>query len=402
MGAHEQGKTRRKFSVVSPKFQDAVKLVGGTVGRSKALHEPEAIFCPKEIDLERKFKPYRIAFLPFGLSVKKYGAESYQPGGGHPPPNAYILHEHRFDHFALCVNDGRGIDGIKPWADEVLARCEAALVARADFVVMSELSFPNFWPGRGEQDNQFADQRRLLRKLHSDLEDRLQKLASAYKAVIICGSYHDWETFENICPIYFPEAIYSRNHKKRTSAFIVNEHIKPAHSKKYSVYHSVGRSFCVLICTDAFDLNLFFRQAIESSQPTGRMEMKPEIYFVPSFYEKDRGGHALRSACEQLSLATGQVVIFVNHTSDLEGLAAFVAGDYISPQPQNGIPMVELDPSMIAERAQKSEDMRKALSEILSANVVIIKGGKQPKKPSASPSRPAAPSRTPRPGSPRR
>lgn len=343
-------------------YDAAVMLLGNTVNRAKALFDPKPVGCKDGADLDA-LNPYKIALIPYSLTVRTLKG-GYIPGGNFPPEGAIILKERHFDHFALCVNDEGQLARIDQWCDNVITLCGRAANKGARFILLPELSHPNFWPGRLDHgDFQETDRRRRLIAARSRLEGELQQLATAHGCIIISGSYHDWETFENISPIYFPYAQHTRGHKKLTAAYAVDEHIKTAHGVGYPVYHTNERRFCVLICTDAFDLNMFFRQILATT--SGHAPTTPEIYFVPSFNVPTDSSHAMKDACRQLSLATGQTVVFVNHANDPDGKAVFVAGTDVPLNDHGSFYMAELNPALITERAARTARMRRALNAIL-------------------------------------
>jgi predicted amidohydrolase len=343
-------------------YDSALTLVSDTVHRAKALFSPRAVSCKSETGLD-PLEPYRIAIVPYSLSVKTSDGK-YFPGGGSPPDQGFLLKEHQFDHFTLCVNDQTQLYIVERWCDKIVADSKRAFQLGARFALFPELSFPNFWPGRPEPIEQ-VDRRRKLNGLRADLDRRLQRLAKDHEGIIIAGSYHDWETFENICQIYFPEAEHSRSHKKLTTARSVNEYVKTSHGIDYPVYNVSERRFCVLICTDAFDLNMFFRQILATG--SGDLGTKPEIFFVPSYYVAREREHRLKSACGQLSLATGQIVVFVNQSMDTSGPAVFVAGIELALTQKGAVYLVEITPEIVTEYSTQTAGTRNALNSIFRA-----------------------------------
>ena len=376
--AEEDARTASElFDKDRPDREAAIGLVGATIYRAKALFDPVPYPCEPPRPASEIKATYKIALIPYRLTVKTR-ENTFVPGGARPPDHAIILREREFDHFDLCVKDDDRVPTIRSWCDHIVQLCTSALATGASFVLLPELSHPNFWSGRPAEDfwgkrraeAPPPDRRRLLDSARRKLDRRLQALSTKHKAVIISGSYHDCETFENISPIYFPDASKSRNHKKLTTAYTVREQVKTARGVGYPVYSALGRRFCVLICTDAFDLNMFFRQAIATGsahQPT-----TPEIYFVPSFYVPQDETHAMREACQQLSFASGQAVVFVNQAEDRPvPIAVFAAGVEVIPEvvvpPGEGdsIYTVELSTALISEHAERSAGMRTALSSLL-------------------------------------
>jgi len=231
------------------------------------------------------------------------------------------------------------------------------------YVLFVELSFPNFWPGRSRVVSEY-DLRRRLNELRNNLDQRLQALATRHQAVIMSGTYHDSATFENIACIYFPNAKFTRYHSKLTSAQAVLEHIKVARSVQYPIYNVGDCRFAVLICSDAFDLNIFFEQLSGSKNPA----IRPNIYFVPSFYvEKHDGQNRILDACKQLSLATGKIVVFVNQSAGADCAAAFIAGEKQNLSQGPGLSRyLTVDQDLVQGLLDKSGEIRNRLEQMFS------------------------------------
>ena len=216
---------------------------------------------------------------------------------------------------------------LKRWCGWTLGRLERALAPVQDqppvkYAVFGELSFPNFTTGH------FADSiaaEDTLRAMNAAFQHQVQTLARKYKAVIIGGSSHNPLTHQNVADIYFPDGLPPTRHRKHTAAQALDEHINIARGIRYPVYNLGPLNFCVLICSDAVDLNIF-AQMLRAKKAADR-GASPEIYFVPSFYIQREGQrHAMLRACQQLSKGTGETVIFVNRIEDPKRAAAFIAG----------------------------------------------------------------------------
>jgi hypothetical protein len=108
---------------------------------------------------------------------------------------------------------------------------------------------------------------------------------------------------------------------------------------------------------------MFFRQILAAA--SGHTATTPEIYFVPSFYVQMADGHAMRDACQQLSLASGQIVVFVNQRSDPDGQAVFVAGVEIPLVDGGSVFFAEITPALAQEHAERTAGMRRALNSIV-------------------------------------
>ena len=161
-------------------------------------------------------------------------------------------------------------------------------------------------------------------QINMALHARLQDLADKKNVVILAGTSHDATTFQNFGPIFFPERIHSTDHKKLTSAYKIGEYIRPQVGQEYPVYSMGPMTFSVLICSDAFDLNIFFEQFAAGTMIS---KLVPNVVFVPSFYVNKPGRtNAILNACRQLSLATNVIVVFCNHLFDSSRHAVFLGG----------------------------------------------------------------------------
>ncbi len=89
------------------------------------------------------------------------------------------------------------------------------------------------------------------------------------------------------------------------------------------------------------------------------------FFFVPSYHvvgEEKR--HQLIWACEQLSLATGSTVVFINQSLDTQCAAIFVAGERGELTPEEDFYTFEFDPIAVKECEVRTQDIRAALSKI--------------------------------------
>ena len=348
---------------VDPSQDEAISLITATVQRAKALFEPELINCPSDNQAFDVLKTQRLAVLTPSVRVKTQSGETFPDAPLHA--NTFWLQEEHFDHFDICVSDNARIETLRDWCNQIKNGCKAAIEDdAARFILIPELGYPSFWPGRL---NSVANSRSRVQldRLRADFDASMQNLAKRNNAVIICGSYHDWETFENITRVYFPSHDHSCRHKKLTSAYKVQEHIKVARGAKYQVYDLGTMKFCIFVCTDAFDLNIFFRQIFYRS--SGYTKYAPQLYFVPSFYASSKiGRHSLLEACMQLSMATGATVVFSNQANDLDGRSIFVAGQKLDLINKGAYSVGEIDPAKVVEYQNKTNKMRIALASIVS------------------------------------
>jgi hypothetical protein len=347
-----------------PAQDDAISLISSTVQRAKALFEPYIIDCPTAASTFDPLKSYKIAVITYPVRIRTISDDTFPKG---PAGLETIwLQERHFDHFDLCLRDERTHVSLSAWCEKIKQDCNAAVKKEGvRFILINELGYPNFWPGNSDLTN--SRMTIQLERLHASLNRYLQKLATKENVIIIAGSYHDWLTFSNITRIYFPSEAQSCQHLKLTSAYKVNEHIKVARGAKYLIYDlgDLGLKFSIFVCTDAFDLNIFFRQILY--RKTSDTKFSPQLYFVPSYYVPSKNGqHSLREACMQLSKATGATVVFANQMSDTDGRAVFVAGNPIELRPNGSFSVAEINPAEVIRHQAENNKMRTALTSMIS------------------------------------
>lgn len=337
-----------------------IRLIREVARRSGAICRPVSFdrFKQKTGDV---LQTYRVALISCRIFVK-VGREYFpnKPKKG----DAAVLEAKEFDHFDICVPNAsakRHVALIEAWCKVIKARCALAVREGAKFIIFNELSYPNFWPGR-PVDVGAREKRRELDMLRVDLDKYLQEMATEEEVVIIAGSYHDTYTFENIGYIYFPEEKYSCTHKKLTSARAVGEHVNLPRGVQYPIYNWNSLAFSVLICSDAYDLNIFFRQLL---RPTCHPDAQPFIFFVPSYHIVDpKKRHQMVDACEQLSAATGSVVVFVNQKADRRSNVVFFAGMRRPLTTKGGVSFLDVDHIDVKDCQLKMGSLRDELDDI--------------------------------------
>jgi len=358
-----------------PDASQAIKLISTAIHRAKALITAETV--PHTVNMADfdELDTIKVALLSYPIHVETIDRETGKPRLFPPGilnKDSIVLYEQRGKHFDICAADpqrkGKWQKGaVDRWCERVLEDCTYALKDGAKFVLIHELGYPSFCPGPGGAGRKM---RKELARQKKEFDTKLQALSDQHRAIIIAGSYHDWETFENIAHIFFPGAGSPSAHPKLTSAHKVQEHIKVARGAKYPIYE-LGEAnklrFCVLVCTDAFDLNIFFRQVMYTT--TADPEMLPvKIYFVPSFYVPKPHRHSLRTACQQLSEATGSTVVFTNQAADKQGRAVFVSGQEIEVDVTEACHFAEITPAKIIDCQAQNVKMRAWLTSIISKN----------------------------------
>jgi len=361
----------------------AFKLLRQTIGRSKALYEPKYYEPDRPDDSDSGIqallrKPidvldgYTIALVSSTIYVQQTVRLDDQTTRQitypqEPPPDSddVVLHTRAFEHFHICLpdeQDSRHVAKIRKWCNDVKAKCEAALACGARIVVFGELSYPNSLHSRST-DVGADDPQPQLRQIAADLDSHLLRLAQEHEAIIIAGSYHHPHRYENLCHIYFPRRDRHVPHLKLTSARAVGEYIKVPQGTHYPIYKVGDLMFCVLICCDAFDLNIFFRQLCRN---TNHPDVIPHIFFVPSYHVVEESGrHQMLAACQQLSLATGSVVMFINQSFDDDRNAVFVAGERARSEPHEGdFSTFRFDAAAVKESELRTYEVRQKLVEI--------------------------------------
>jgi predicted amidohydrolase len=335
-----------------------LQWIASSVGRSRALFKLTARKASRPPDADKKQwskkseKITRIAIIshPSPFENKDHSDDGVSNSIRRQLHPGAKLGLYNFDHYDLCLRH----KAVK--FEELRAHCSNLLreydrlARQSDVIVSNELAFPSFWPGlpvwqNAAEDGEAADQRsgrpeyvdrthiRLLRRW---FEKELQKIAKEHCTIIMPGTFHDWNSFENVLPIKFPSHEDATDHVKRTTARRAKEFVKVSRLKELPVYNFGEFRFSVLICSDVYDLNIFFRQFSRS----GRREEQPDIYFVPSFQPSRKSAHLrpadrdnqILRACEDLSWATGAAVVFVNQADARSAItrAIFFPGE---PEP---------------------------------------------------------------------
>jgi hypothetical protein len=275
----------------------------------------------------------------------------------------------RFDHFDLCVRhpdiDQKVLDN---WHRQLLDSYRKAAESGAEFICANELAFPSFWGGRppvsGRRESvfQFGLDAKDLQRSKLAFEEELQAISTKHDCIILPGTYHDPITFENVAPVIFPHHTNTIDSKKYTSAHSAGEYIKVSRFRRIPVYSYGSTVFSVLICSDAFDLHIFFRHMIDRAGPA--KEKNVEIFFVPSFYKKDSSKrNSMMEACRQLSWATGSLVVFVDHfaTTDRDCKAIFMCGEKDWSSSRKGCCYYDINWKKFNEGIQSFNETRKTI-----------------------------------------
>jgi predicted amidohydrolase len=329
------------------------------VSRANALFdlEPIPIFSgrktrPDQIIVRDINRPKKSATTKIALvSIPTNIYESYSDPKDLKALRASDLVFERFDHFDLCLRHPK-IDRnmSQNWCGELLTKYRRAAQARAELICANELSFPSFWTGRAPKSGRdqstiaFLNDLKDMQRREAEFERQLQDVSKTEGCVILPGTYHDPFSFENVAPVIFPYEVDTIDSRKYTSAHSAGESIKVSRLRKIPVYAYGNLVFSVLICSDAFDLNIFFRYMIDRLGPDKYKNQ--DIIFVPSYYQPEPGKrNAMLDACKQLSWATGSVVVFVNcYSSDGNACkAVFMCGEEVWSSKERNISYFTID-----------------------------------------------------------
>ena len=238
-------------------------------------------------------------------------------------------------YYKLCVADH--VDKIVSARATLKKKILRLAKRRANIICVSEIGYPAFL-AKGDSKPGSTYQAFLA---EGDYEFRLeiQQIADLYSVIIVCGSYHDPREFTNKAVIFFPGFSMPTEHLKMTSAMSIGEVIRTPTANQLPVYQTKLGNIAVLICKDAYDLNILLRYVTMGFH--GMNEIRPDLILVPSFSPAP-----LEAACCDLSYFARCAVAYVN--GDVEPhFAVFVGGEAIKVSTSSGVAFVKLN---VAER----------------------------------------------------
>jgi hypothetical protein len=221
----------------------------------------------------------------------------------------------------------------------------------SNLICVNELGYPAFLNTKKNLNG--VEPQALMKQKDKDFRLKVQEISNRYNTIIVCGTYHNPEDYHNKAVIFFPKLANSIEHLKLTSAKSENvgEIIRVPSNRNFPVYDTIYGNICVLICSDAFDLNMFFRNI---KMTDGRaFEDNIDIIFVPSFTEV-----SLEASCQALSYFSKSVVIYVNTQLSVYN-AVFVGGQRLSQLGNEPTRVVDIPWERRKDCLQKAEEQRR-------------------------------------------
>lgn len=177
-------------------------------------------------------------------------------------------------------------------------------------------------------------ERRLLKEGDAPFRKRIQAIANDSHCIILCGTYHDVKELTNKAVLFVPGLNRQVEHRKLTSADAVGEVVRGGGTSDYLIYDTVLGRIGILICKDAYDLNVFCRYALSASPRS--IEKVPDLILVPAL---SRG--SLADACKELSYFAKTIVAYADGWSSPKS-ALYVAGVEIGSEAYDRESLFEL------------------------------------------------------------
>lgn len=189
---------------------------------------------------------------------------------------------------------------------------------RANVICVSELGYPAFTV---PLDGRISEREcQLLAAGDTQFRKEIQEISDEWRCIILCGSYHDVHDLTNKALLFVPGDPHPEEHRKLTTADSpeIGEVIRTARSSGHFIYATELGRISVLICKDAYDLNVFCRYALMGSSLNG--ETPSDLILVPAFSRVP-----LVDACREVSYFGRTVVAYVDGCSSPRS-SVFVAG----------------------------------------------------------------------------
>ncbi len=229
---------------------------------------------------------------------------------------------------------------------DVKSKCELG----ANFICVSELGYPAFKTPRDTTID--ADGLKLLENGDNLFRKNIQRLSDKHDTIIICGTYHDVDCLNNKAVVFSPHT-KEIEHEKLTTAKSENigEVIRTPKNSNFYLYKTKYGIVAILICLDAFDLNMLCRQMTSSFHDSN--EKAPDIIFVPAF-----SSYSLQKACEELSYFSRSIVCYVDGGTTPHSVV-YVSGELHHITNLNEASLVNVTQNTIGDLYQKAFDRQK-------------------------------------------
>lgn len=220
--------------------------------------------------------------------------------------------------------------------DDFIQLVKRALDERPHFICVNELGYPH--PSFFIRSKSIKN-RSEYQDTEATLKQEMQELVDKHgdNVYLIAGTYHDPTVNYNFGLIYHNDPIWQGfsetkspiYHAKRTSAVKVKEKISTPATNNVRRYVSRYSYFKILICLDIYNPLVTIPLLANAARRPSKEDNRYSVIFVPSFWKK---AEALNMACYNLSLLTGNIVIYTNGCDLYYNTGIFVAGEKVDKQ----------------------------------------------------------------------
>lgn len=182
----------------------------------------------------------------------------------------------------------------------------------ANVICANELAYPAF-ASIAVIDTLSKEDKKRLRAGERVFRKSLQGFADRYDTVIVAGTYHDPRSIKNLAMVFIPHHPDVIKHEKLTTAKArsVGEIVRPPRTNEFPLYALKCGYTAVLVCLDAYDLNMLIRQWWAGERDSE--DKSPDVILVPAYSPK-----SLKEACQDLSYFSRSTVIYSNGGLKLE------------------------------------------------------------------------------------
>jgi predicted amidohydrolase len=192
----------------------------------------------------------------------------------------------------------------------------------ANVICVSELGYPAFV---SPLDGAVSDiEQGELNEGDLKFRQKIQAISTRYHCIILCGSHHDVNELTNKAILFVPGLDEHIEHRKLTSADAAGETVRAGGNFRYAIYETELGRLGILICKDAYDLNVFCRYALTGSARS--TERVPDLILVPAYSRA-----SLADACRELSYFARTTIAYVDANSSPRS-ALFVAGELVASE----------------------------------------------------------------------